>query len=65
MKKNMGGIDKLLRIVLGLVLIVLASIGTIGWWGWIGIVPLATVLIGNCPLYSLIGLNTCGIKNKP
>ena len=43
MKTNVGGIDRILRIVIGLVLIGLAATGTVGWWGWLGIVPLATV----------------------
>ncbi|MFN7573234.1 MAG: DUF2892 domain-containing protein [Betaproteobacteria bacterium] len=59
MKVNMGGIDRTLRIVLGLVLIALAATGMIGAWGWIGLVPLATGLIGNCPAYSIFGFSTC------
>lgn len=64
MKKNVGGIDKILRIVIGLVLITLTLIGTIGVWGWIGVIPLATGLFGFCPLYPLIGINSCPLKNK-
>ena len=63
MKANVGGADKILRIVAGLVLLALTLTGTIGAWGWIGVVPLATGLIGNCPLYSILGLNTCPMKN--
>jgi hypothetical protein len=37
----------------------LAFTGTVGWWGWIGIVPLGTALVGFCPLYPLLGINTC------
>ncbi|WP_346799089.1 DUF2892 domain-containing protein [Halomonas sp. Bachu 37] len=59
MKHNVGSIDKIARIVIGLALIVLALTGTIGIWGWIGIVPLATGLLGTCPLYSLLGVDTC------
>ncbi len=59
MNKNVGTIDKVLRIVAGLVLIGLAASGTIGWWGWLGVVPLATGLIGWCPAYSLFGTKTC------
>ena len=59
MKVNVGGLDRILRIVVGLVLIVLAAMGNIGWWGYIGIVPLVTGLFRMCPLYSLIGVNTC------
>lgn len=63
MKTNVGGVDKIARIVVGALLILLALTGTIGAWGWIGIVPLATGLFNFCPLYSLIGVNTC--KTKP
>jgi len=52
-----------LRIVAGLVLIGLTLMGTIGPWGWIGVVPLATGLLSSCPLYSIIGLNTCPMKS--
>lgn len=62
MKANVGGIDRIARIVFGLVLIALAATGTIGAWGWIGLVPLATGAIGFCPLYPLIGLSTCPLK---
>jgi hypothetical protein len=59
MKANVGGIDRILRIVVGLALIgaAIAGIGTP--WTWIGIVPLATGLIKFCPLYTLLGMNTC------
>ncbi|WP_058021323.1 YgaP family membrane protein [Pseudohongiella spirulinae] len=59
MTKNVGTVDKLLRIVLGVVLIALTLAGVIGVWGWIGIVPLATGLLNTCPLYSLLGVKTC------
>lgn len=62
MKINVGGIDRLLRIVVGLVLVALAATGTLGAWAWIGVVPLATGLLRTCPLYSLIGLNTCPLS---
>ncbi|MCP1318268.1 DUF2892 domain-containing protein [Vreelandella lionensis] len=62
MKTNVGGIDKIARIGVGLLLIVLALIGTIGPWGWIGIVPLATGLFNFCPVYSLMGISTCKTK---
>ena len=64
MTSNVGGIDRILRIVLGLVLMGLAATGTVGLWGWIGIVPLATGLIGWCPPYALFGWNTCALKSK-
>ena len=62
MTKNVGGIDRTLRIVVGLALIAAAATGNIGLWGYIGVVPLLTALVGVCPLYSLIGLNTCPAK---
>lgn len=60
MKANIGVIDRTLRIVLGLVLIALAVSGTVGWWGYIGAVPLLTGLVRFCPLYPMLGINTCG-----
>ncbi|AYH42757.1 DUF2892 domain-containing protein [Azoarcus sp. DN11] len=62
MSANVGGIDKTLRIVAGLILIVLAIMGIGTPWTWIGVVPLATGLMGWCPAYSLFGLNTCPLK---
>lgn len=62
MKHNVGGIDRVLRIVGGLVLIGLAATGTVSWWGWLGVVPLATGALGWCPPYALFGFNTCAMK---
>lgn len=62
MKANVGGVDRVLRIVVGVALLVAAGTGAIGPWGWIGIVPLATGLFNFCPLYSLLGVNTCTVK---
>ena len=59
MKANVGGIDRILRIVIGVLLIALTLTGKIGVWGWIGVVPLATGLFSRCGLYSMLGLNTC------
>jgi len=64
MNKNVGGIDKILRIVAGLALIALTVMGVLPVWGYIGIVPVATGLMGWCPIYPLLGLNTCPMK-KP
>ena len=61
MKLNVGGVDRILRIALGVVLIALAATGTVGWWGWLGVVPLATGLLRFCPLYTLLGMNTCPV----
>ena len=59
MTRNIGGTERIIRIVAGLVLIALAATGTVAWWGWLGAVPLATGLSGWCPPYSLLGINTC------
>ena len=64
MKSNVGGIDRVLRIVVGVVLIALAATNTVGWWGWLGVVPLLTGLMGACPSYRLLGLNTCPLKKS-
>ena len=64
MKTNVGGIDRILRIVIGLVLIALTVTGTIGVWGWLGVVPLATGALGWCPPYAMFGWNTCSVKNR-
>lgn len=61
-KTNVGGIDRVLRIVVGLALIGLTLGGVIGAWGWIGVVPLATGALSTCPLYSILGMNTCPTK---
>jgi hypothetical protein len=55
MKANVGGIDRILRIVIGLALIALTVTGTIGAWGWIGVVPVLTAALGFCPLYTVLG----------
>ena len=61
MKLNVGIVDRSLRIVVGLVLIALTLLGQIGVWGWIGVIPLLTGAFRFCPLYSVLGLNTCGL----
>ncbi|MCB1905777.1 MAG: DUF2892 domain-containing protein [Rhodocyclaceae bacterium] len=62
MKANVGGIDKILRIVAGLALIVWAAALGGPVWAWIGVVPLATGLINFCPVYPLLGISTCSTK---
>ena len=64
MSINVGSCDRVLRVVVGLVLIGLAATGTVGLWGWIGVVPVATGLFGFCPAYTLLGIKTCPMK-KP
>jgi hypothetical protein len=61
---NVGSLDRLLRVVAGAALIVATLAGLIGVWGWVGVVPLATGLLRTCPVYSLLGLNTCPIAPK-
>lgn len=59
MTKNVGSIDRALRIVVGLVLIALVFVGPKTPWGWIGIVPILTAAIGWCPAYTIFGIRTC------
>ncbi len=61
MQNNVGGIDKIARIVVGIALIVWAIAGG-PVWAWIGVLPLATGLLGWCPAYSLLGIKTCPMK---
>jgi hypothetical protein len=62
MTRNVGGIDRTLRIAIGLALVAAAATGTVGVWGWLGLLPLATGLMGWCPPYALLGWNTCSVK---
>jgi hypothetical protein len=62
MKKNVGGIDKVARLILGLVIIALGILYQ-SWWGLVGIIPLFTSTIGWCPTYLPFGISTC--KTKP
>jgi hypothetical protein len=66
MKANVGGIDKVLRILvgLGLLAIIVFVEGPNRWWGLVGLVPLFTGLFGYCPLYSIFGLSTCPMQKK-
>jgi len=60
MNTNEGMIDRVLRIVVGLILLSLVFVGPKTWIGWIGVVPLLTGIVGFCPLYRALGINTCG-----
>ena len=64
MKINEGSIDRSLRVVVGLALIAMVFVGPQSVWGWIGAVPLITGAVGICPLYSVLGLNTCSSSKK-
>ncbi len=63
MKQNVGSVDRAIRAIAGIGLISLVFVGPQTVWGWIGVVPLATAIIGWCPPYALLGINTCGTKN--
>ena len=60
--KNVGTVDRAIRIIVGVVLIALVFVGPQTAWGWIGVVPLATGLLGWCGLYTVLGMKTCQIK---
>jgi hypothetical protein len=64
MKTNEGTIDRALRVAVGILLLALTLTNAIGMWGWIGVVPLLTGAIGWCPLYTVLGINTCSMKNS-
>jgi len=64
MRKNEGNVDRALRVVAGLLLIGLAATNSVGMWGYIGVVPLLTGVVGMCPLYSVLGINTCPMSRR-
>jgi hypothetical protein len=57
---NVGSTDRMVRIVVGALLVLLAIAGLVGVWGYIGVIPLVSGLMRTCPAYSLLGINTCG-----
>ncbi len=61
---NEGTADRIIRVVIGLGLLSIVFVGPKTPWGWIGVVPLATGILGFCPLYKLVGLNTCPVPKK-
>lgn len=63
MKKNVGSIDKIVRIVLGLAVMVFGYLNE-SWWGLIGLVPLFTAFMGTCPAYLPFGISTCKPEKK-
>ena len=67
MKANVGTLDRLVRVVLGVGLLSLLFVleGSARWVGLIGVVPLGTALIGYCPLYSMLGIRTCSASTQP
>jgi hypothetical protein len=65
MDKNVGTIDRVLRVVVGIALIAMVFAGPQTPWGWIGIIPLATAAMSWCPLYTLLGMQTCATQPAP
>jgi len=63
MKKNIGAIDRIIRIIVG-VAIIAVGIFFQSWWGLIGVVPILTAGVGWCPPYALLGINTCRLPKK-
>jgi len=63
MTNNIGTIDRILRLIVGLGLIAIVFVGPMTPWGWLGLIPLATAVLGWCPPYALLGINTCGVKS--
>ena len=64
MKTNVGSMDRIARVIIGLALIALTLTGAIGLWGWIGVLPLVTAAIGWCPAYTLLGFSSCPMKKS-
>jgi hypothetical protein len=64
MNKNVGGFDRILRVVVGVVLVALAATGTVGAWGYVGIVPIFTGAMGWCPAYLPFGFSTCKTRSE-
>lgn len=62
MGKNVGTVDRLLRVIVGVILIALVFVGPQTPWGWFGLVPIATALVGWCPAYRLLGIRSCRIR---
>lgn len=63
-QKNMGSLDRIIRIVAGLALVAAAASESLGAWAYIGIVPIVTAALGSCPAYSLLGFRTCRSPNQ-
>jgi hypothetical protein len=61
---NEGMKDRILRVIVGGVLLTLVFVGPRTPWGWLGVIPLVTGLIGTCPVYTMFGLRTCPLKTE-
>ncbi|CAN1531926.1 Protein of unknown function DUF2892 [Caulobacteraceae bacterium] len=62
MKLNEGAVDRVLRVLVGIAILSLAFVGPRTPWAYLGIVPLLTGIVGFCPLYAILGINTCGVS---
>ena len=65
MTKNMSGLDRIVRIALGVLLIISAMVGALGPWAYVGVLAIIVGFVGNCPLYSLFGVKTCKTPSEP
>ncbi|MFO1016785.1 MAG: DUF2892 domain-containing protein [Hyphomonadaceae bacterium] len=64
MRINEGVVDRVVRVLAGLAILSLVFIGPKTPWAWFGLVPMLTGLVGFCPAYALLGLNTCGVTTR-
>ncbi len=63
MTQNIGNIERIVRAIVGIALIAIVFVGPQTPWGWLGVIPLATALIGWCPPYAILGINTCSKRS--
>jgi hypothetical protein len=62
--RNEHPIERVVRVALGLGLLAITQVGPQTPWGWLGVIPIATGLLGSCPLYSIFGINTCPVAKR-
>lgn len=62
--RNEHPIERVVRVALGVGLLAITQVGPQTPWGWLGVIPIATGLLGTCPLYSLVGINTCPVSKR-
>jgi len=62
--KNVGTVDRIIRVIIGIALITLVFVGPQTPWGWLGVIPLVSAGISFCPLYRLFGMRTCKLPEK-
>jgi hypothetical protein len=65
MKKNMSGLDRVVRVSIGVLLIISAMVGALGPWAYLGVLAVIVGLVGNCPAYTLFGVKTCKTPSEP